>query len=235
MVRCDPDRAAERAALLEVVFGRLQHELATPLLTAAGFARIAAEGAEPQVVDALERTTAGVARARAVLSSAAAIVASRTVGPVDVVALASEVVGDREGATVGVEAVRGDETTTCHGDVQLLREVLELLVDVLLARGGASEVRVRLDSAGATTAILTLDVGGEPWSPELVAATRARPGAASADARPELDDQGRIARAAQLLAAQLGGLWLDPEHGGRLVLRLLADTRRDPGEEGDDR
>lgn len=233
---------------LRVLLGRVHHEVATPLLTATGFARIARDlvaarpaddAADDELAATLARVVDGLERARATLAAARALGEDPGLARTDLVDLlrsAADHLADR-GTPVVLAAL--PSTIVCHGVPATLHELLVGLLELFVHdRGPAGDpTLVEVSASGAlhvSSVVVTLSARADPWPPDVLApAGPMSPGPASL-----------ASRLAAIAAGQLGRLWLDPDPdpepghgpasgGGRRVatLRLLAGDRPAPHDE----
>ena len=231
-----PDEATVRAGAMDALLGRLQHELATPLLTAAGFGRIVLEAVDEEVRPELRRCLDGIDRAREVLGRATELAEEGTLGVVDVVSCFTAAASEEAPAM----ALRvPDRPVLVHGDpevvTRLVTDVVRLVRERARSAGTdeAPSVEVEVGSARASTLVLTVVGGPGPWPAavrEVVdgvgVSTSPAPAEEDRDAGTAEDEPTVAARAAALAASQLGSLWLDEDADpARLTLRLL---RADP-------
>lgn len=229
-----------------VLLGRSHHELSTPLLTAAGFGRIALDlldgptgSRDPdrdELRAALARVVDGVERARAVLTAATALAEHPRFARVDLVEVLRRAAADLASAGVPVELVGLPATIRCHGVPAVLDELAALLLRLLAldgrGPGGApTAIAVSASDAASASVVVTFETRGEQWPAEVLAAATGPPTAVPADVRASADLARRVAA---LGSTQLGRLWLDPDPGpGRRLatLRLLAGDRPRPDED----
>lgn len=211
-------------AALEVLLGRFQHELATPLLTASGFARIAMGSAAglPDVLDPLHRVVAGVDRARQVLGVVVDLAEDRDLGVVDLVALIIE--QDAALAATGVELDVVPPTTSlrCHAVPTVLAEVVGGLLRVFAIAGARRVVVEGAGDVAASSLVLSFDGDGDGWGDAVLAAAAGTRLPTLTDVE-DADGVATMARVATAVESQLGRVWLDPSSDRQAAtLRLLS-------------
>ena len=155
-------RAGERRFLADA-----SHELRTPVTTLLGNVEFAARhGADPEVLDELQRDARRLARLvddLLVLERAGGAAVSG--GPVDLSAVVSEVVRGHAGPNGRVVLAAEDPCVTVRGDADELRRAAENLVENALVHGpagGSVTVSVGLSSDSGRAQVTVRDEGPGP-------------------------------------------------------------------------
>lgn len=238
---------AVRAAALDALLARLDHEMATPLMTAAGFAQLAAEAAEGTVAEQLERCLDGIERARTVLRRANRLATEARVVTVDLRSALAPAVAAMGGR---LDVTLPDAPIAVHGEPAVLTDLCDAVLRLVATRSALAdgdapgEVDVTVDESAGPTVVVDVVGGAGPWPSTLCGIVEecqysAHGVAVVAPDRSE-DEAAVACGAAALATSQLGSIWLDPRADpARLVVRLLRSDRSllagGPGGAVDDR